>query len=370
MSKEPGIVPFNDLGRIHKPLLPDFVASLSKIVNDSTLVLGSEVHDFEIALAQLEGSRFAVGVNNGTNAIELALRAMDIQPGDEILIPAFTFVATAFAVASTGAIPVLVDVDPKTGLINLESAEKAISKKTRALVLVTIHGRVDNLSMYRDFCSTFGLKFVIDGAQSHLGKFDGIGQVNFCDISTLSFYPGKNLGALGEGGAVLTNNEELDHKIRLMRDWGAAVKYDHTTWGGNFRLESLQASFLRVKLSHLESWTTERQNIADTFDASISGDLLMDNISQRGSHVYHIYSLVLSDRDSAVKILSQNGVSFGFHYPKAIHQNLVFKNRVLINVELRNAEELARQTLSIPIFPKMTDSEIHRVIETVAVIRG
>ena len=370
MSVELGIVPFNDLGRIHRPLLPDFLESLSRLVNDSSLVLGAEVHEFEVALAKYEGARFAIGVNNGTNAIELALRAIDIKPGDEVLIPAFTFVATAFAVAAMGAIPVLVDVDSKSGLIDLDVVERSISNKTRALLLVTIHGRVDNLNLYRDFCNAHGLKFVIDGAQSHLGTFDGTGQVNYCDVSTLSFYPGKNLGALGEGGAVLTNNKEIDHRIRLMRDWGAEVKYDHTTWGGNFRLEALQASFLRIKLSQLDSWTMERQKIAKLFDASINNNHLMGKVSPSGSHVFHIYALAVPNRESAVRTLTDKKVSFGFHYPKAIHQNPAFRNEVVIRGELSNAEVLAQQTLSIPIFPKMTDIEIHRVIEAVAAIRA
>jgi dTDP-4-amino-4,6-dideoxygalactose transaminase len=370
MSVEPGIVPFNDLGRIHRPLLPDFLASLSRLVNESSLVLGAEVHEFEVALAKYEGARFAIGINNGTNAIELALRAIDIKPGDEVLIPAFTFVATAFAVVAMGAIPVLVDVDPKSGLVDLDVAEKSISDKTRALLLVTIHGRVDNLTLYRDFCNAYGLKFIIDGAQSHLGTFEGVGQVNYCDVSTLSFYPGKNLGALGEGGAVLTNSEEIDHKIRLMRDWGAEVKYDHTTWGGNFRLESLQASFLRIKLSQLDSWTRERQKIAGLFDASINENHLMMKVSPSGSHVFHIYALSVPNRESAVRTLMEKKVSYGFHYPKAIHQNPAFRNKVVIRGELSEAELLAQKTLSIPIFPKMTDVEIHRVIEAVAAIRA
>ena len=369
MSVELGIVPFNDLGRIHRPLLPDFLESLTRHVNESSFVLGADVHNFEVSLAKLEGSRFAIGVNNGTNAIELALRALNIKPGDEVLIPAFTFVATAFAVSSLGATPVLVDVDSRTGLVDLSSAEKSISNKTRALLLVTIHGRVDNLVLYREFCNTYALKFIIDGAQSHLGTFDGVAQVNYCDVSTLSFYPGKNLGALGEGGAVLTNNEEIDHKVRLMRDWGAEIKYDHTSWGGNFRLESLQASFLRTKLSLLESWTKERQEIAKLFDASINTEHLMGSISPSGSHVFHIYSLSVSNRELAVKTLSEKKISFGFHYPKAIHENLAFKKLVLSRSDLSNAEVLARQTLSIPIFPKMTEDEMQRVIEAVAAIR-
>jgi dTDP-4-amino-4,6-dideoxygalactose transaminase len=174
MSNNDANVPFNDLTRIHVPLIPDFNASLDRLVRNSNLVLGTEVQKFESKLAVAEGAFYAIGVNNGTNAIELALRALEIKPGDEVLVPAFTFVATAFAVLSAGGIPVLVDVDPLTGLIDLTSAESAITPKTKALVLVTIHGRVDNLDRYKDFCESFHLKFIVDGAQSHLGTFGGV----------------------------------------------------------------------------------------------------------------------------------------------------------------------------------------------------
>lgn len=366
MSNSETSVPFNDLSRIHLPLLPQFQDSLEKLVRDSSLVLGEEVQKFEKKLALAEGASFAIGVNNGTNAIELALRGLGIKPGDEILVPAFTFVATAFAVLSAGGTPVLVDVDPMSGLLDLASAEMAITAKTKALILVTIHGRVDNLDKYKDFCESFNLKFVIDGAQSHLGTFAGVPLINFCDISTLSFYPGKNLGALGEGGAILTNDEEVAKKLRLMRDWGAEKKYKHSIWGGNFRLESLQASFLAIKLDHLESWTAERKNIAATYQKVVNSEYQMANISTKGSHVFHIFAINLRDRDRATKILLDNGVSFGFHYPIAIHQNLAFQSSVKIRVELLQAEKLAKETLSLPIFPKMAQMEIERVLDAVA----
>jgi len=366
MSNNDANVPFNDLTRIHVPLIPDFNASLDRLVRNSNLVLGTEVQKFESKLAVAEGAFYAIGVNNGTNAIELALRALEIKPGDEVLVPAFTFVATAFAVLSAGGIPVLVDVDPLTGLIDLTSAESAITPKTKALVLVTIHGRVDNLDRYKDFCESFHLKFIVDGAQSHLGTFGGVPLIKYCDISTLSFYPGKNLGALGEGGAILTNNEEVARKLRLMRDWGAEKKYEHSTWGGNFRLESLQASFLSTKLEHLELWTTERKNIAAIYQKTINPEHQMETVSKKGSHVFHIFALNVINRNQATKILDDKGISFGFHYPTAIHQNLAFRSRVKIRVKLSQSEKLSKETLSLPIFPKMTQEEIGRVLDAVA----
>ena len=368
-SESDKTVPFNDLTRIHVPLLPEFAESLNRLVTSSSLVLGEELKSFEQELAVAENSKFAIGVNNGTNAIELALRALGIGVGDEVLIPAFTFVATAFAVTQTGAIPVLVDVNENTGLLDLHSARGAIGEKTKALILVTIHGRTDYLSEYREFCNQFKISFIIDGAQSHLSTFSGNKLINFCDISTLSFYPGKNLGALGEGGAILTNSEEVDSKLRLMRDWGAERKYDHSTWGGNFRLEPLQASFLRSKLRKLQEWTDDRIRIANIYRNEISRELLMDQVSKKGSHVYHIFALKVENRESVEQIFNDSKISYGFHYPRAIHQNKAYKDLIKMPVSLDNSEKLASETISLPIFPSQTESEIERVINAVKLIK-
>ena len=313
-------VPFNDLFRIHKPLLDEFTGVLINTIENSNLVLGDEVSLFENELAEAEKCKFAIGVNNGTSAIELALRALDIGPGDEVITTAFTFVATCFSILQTGAVPVLIDINPLTGLLDSSRIENAISPRTKALVLVTLHGRVENLEYIQTICKKNGLHFVIDAAQSHLGTFNDRSQSEFCDVATLSFYPGKNLGALGEGGAVLTNSKEISDRVKVMRDWGAIQKYNHEVWGGNFRLESLQASFLRIKLRELRAWTLDRQRIGNIYRQKLNSDLLMNPILEFGSHVYHIFSILVQDKAKFCNSLTKYGVGFGFHYPRAIHQ--------------------------------------------------
>jgi dTDP-4-amino-4,6-dideoxygalactose transaminase len=313
-------VPFNDLARIHRPLLEQFKDGLTHLVENSSLVLGQEVDKFEVELARAEGCKFAVGVNNGTSAIELALRALDVGENDEVITTAFTFVATCFAILQTGATPVLVDIDPLTGLLDPAGIERAITPKTKAVVYVTLHGRVENLEKIEAICKAFKLRFIIDAAQSHLGTFNEKNQSDFCDAATLSFYPGKNLGALGEGGAVLTNSQDVRDRVLQMRDWGAREKYNHTVWGGNFRLESLQASFLRTKLHRLRNWTLERQRIANMYYEELDSESLMKPIGQFSSHVYHIFSIVVNNRDEFCNHLSKNQIGFGFHYPRAIHE--------------------------------------------------
>jgi dTDP-4-amino-4,6-dideoxygalactose transaminase len=358
-------VPFNDLSRIHRPLLEQFKGGLTRLVESSSLVLGQDVAAFEDELALAEGCDFAVGVNNGTSAIELTLRALDIGDGDEVITTAFTFVATCFSILQTGAIPVLVDIDPLTGLLDPAKIEQTITPKTKAVVFVTLHGRVEYLEQIQGICKAHNLRFVIDAAQSHLGTFKGISQVDFCDAATLSFYPGKNLGALGEGGAILTNSKDVKDRILVMRDWGAAEKYNHTVWGGNFRLESLQASFLRIKLCELTNWTKDRQRIAEIYRKRLNPDCLMKPISQGSSHVYHIFSIVVRNRAEFCDHLNQNKIGFGFHYPKAIHQQPAYSSKILKVTALSDSEWLAKSTISLPIFPGQTNEEIEKVIEVV-----
>jgi dTDP-4-amino-4,6-dideoxygalactose transaminase len=358
-------VPFNDLSRIHIPLLDEFKEELGRLVETSSLVLGSEVAEFEKELAVIEDCDFAIGVNNGTSAIELSLRALGIGNGDEVITTAFTFVATCFSIIQTGATPVLVDIDPMTGLMDPAKLKLAITSRTKAVVFVTLHGRVESLIEIQEICKVHELSFVIDAAQSHLGKYDGVAQSKFCDVATLSFYPGKNLGALGEGGAVLTNSQEIRDKIVLMRDWGAAEKYNHTVWGGNYRLESIQASFLKIKLREISNWTIERQKIASNYLCELNPKLLMKPISTRGSHVFHIFSIIVENRESFCNMLTKSHMGFGFHYPKAIHQQPAYQGKVSWTEALKNSEWLASRTVSIPIFPKETEEEIELVIKTV-----
>lgn len=365
MSDEVKGVPFNDLSRIHLPLLEQFKNGFVELIENSNLVLGSEVALFEEELAQAEDCEYAIGVNSGTSAIELALRALDIGPGDEVITTAFTFVATCFAILQTGAIPVLIDIDPLTGLLDPTGIERVITPKTKALILVTMHGRVEGLEQIRNICNTHNLRFIIDAAQSHLGTFDGEPQSNFCDAATLSFYPGKNLGALGEGGAVLTNSHEIKERVSIMRDWGAQEKYNHVAWGGNFRLESLQASVLRIKLRELKNWTIQRRQIAKIYQESLNPDFLMKPTLGPGSHVYHIYSIHTQHREQFLVFLSQHLIGYGLHYPKTIHQQPAYANRVLTPVPLINSEWLANATVSIPIFPGQSSWEIDKVIAAI-----
>lgn len=358
-------IPFNDLSRIHLPMVREFQHDIRELCKSSEWVLGSAVTEFEVCLAKMESSRFAVTVNTGTAALELLLRANKIGPGDEVLIPAMTFVATAYSVIQTGALPVLVDVNPKTGLIDPTTLKKYITPKTKALVFVTLHGRVDYLEDSRSICDEFSIKLFIDGAQSHLGTFAGVSQCKYAHGVALSFYPGKNLGALGEGGAILTDDESIFEQLKLSRNWGAKERYRHDEFGGNFRLDSLQCSFLLRKLKKLESWTNERKSIGRAYRKKLNSEVLMDSQTSKGDHVYHIFSIKVQDRHRVIMDLNKVGVSTSIHYPLALHQNKYYSGRVKLMDKLSGAETFAEQNLSLPIFPKMTDEEISYVVSSV-----
>jgi dTDP-4-amino-4,6-dideoxygalactose transaminase len=354
-------VPFNDLSRIHQPLELDFVRKVQGIVADSSFVLGHEVKDFEESCALSEGSRYCVGVDNGTNAIELMLRAAGIQKNDEVITSAMTFIATVFAIERIGAKAILVDTLPDSPLMDFTKIEEHITKKSKAILLVTLHGRVEHLKSYSEVAQRNGLALLIDGAQSHLSRYEDEPLTKFATAVSTSFYPGKNLGSLGEGGAILTDQPEIEEKVKLFRDWGAKKKYHHDYWGGNFRLHAIQAAFLSLKLPLLGSWTEERKSIAEKYRAEIAPELIRPQVEINGDHVYHVFDLNVENREKAIETFDKNKVSWGIHYPKIVSDNLAYSH--LATKDFVNARKFAASTFSIPLFPSMTEAETTRVIE-------
>jgi len=354
-------IPFNDLSRLHEGLADDFMVQAKDLISSSSFVLGDKVKNFELNYALLERSSFCIGVDNGTNAIELMLRAAGVREGDEVITSAMTFIATVFAIERIGATPILVDTFENSPLMDFLRVRQAITSKTKAILLVTLHGRVEYLNEYKRIASENNLTFLIDGAQSHLAKYESLPLTKFATAVSTSFYPGKNLGSLGEGGAVLTDSQEFAENIRLFRDWGAREKYHHDYWGGNFRLHALQAAFLDVKLPFLTSWTEERRRIASIYLREINGSLLHPEIELTGDHVYHIFDLNVPNREKAISIFEQNQISWGIHYPRIVSDNKAYKH--LDKGEFRNSRTFAEATLSIPLFPGISDEEMSRVID-------
>jgi dTDP-4-amino-4,6-dideoxygalactose transaminase len=357
------MIPFNDLSRIHAPLLSEFQSKFSEIVMTSSFVLGDEVSKFENELAQIEGATYAIGVNNGTNALELTLRALDIGPGDEVITSALTFVATAHAIEETSAKCVLVDILSNLPLLDPEKIEERITEQTKAIVVVSLHGIVDKIDKYREIANRFGLYLILDGAQSHLGRFNDNPLTNYFDAVTLSFYPGKNLGAFGEAGAVLTNSLKIESKLKISRDWGAKRKYEHEHWGGNFRIEPIQAAMLSIKIKHLNFWTLERKKIAKNYAESLPFEVLTESVSPLGDHVFHMFTIQSKYRSVVQERFNSLEIGWGIHYPRAVHQNAYYERLCSKPGEYRNAELFASNTLSLPVFPGLLESEQIVVID-------
>jgi len=359
-------IPFLDLYRMHKPIHDELRDCLDDQVYRSEFVLGQSVEKFEEQFKSIVGCDFAVGVNSGTSALHLALLAGGIRAGDEVIVPTLTFIATAAAVSYIGATPRFVDVCPETWTIDPESIEKAISDRTKAIVVVHLHGLMAMMPSVMEIARHHKLLVIEDAAQSHLASLDDCMPGSYGDAACYSFYPGKNLGALGEGGAVTTNNQFLAEQVKLLRNWGAKEKYVHEVLGFNYRLESLQAAFLSVKLSRLEAWTTEREEIATKYGASLDkSKLRLQRTPSNSRHARHIFAIATPKRKVLIDELQKAGIGFGFHYPIPVHLQPAYQSLRQDNQLLPVAENLASELISLPLYPGLADHEIMRVIDVV-----
>ncbi len=359
-------VPFNDLTRIHDPLAQEFRAILDKILRNSGFIGGAEVQNFERVFAQycmMKGESNAAGVSNGTDGLELVLRAMNISEGDEVITVANTFYATASAIRATGAKPVLVDIDPETKLMDTNSLESRINRATRAIMPVHLYGQQADMEAISQIARKNNLLILEDAAQAHGSLQNGNAPGFFGDAAVFSFYPGKNLGALGDGGAVISPNEILIKEVKRLREYGQTKKYEHDALGFNHRLDSLQAAFLSAKLPHLDNWNEGRRNVADRYIEQLSGldGLKLPVTAPGNTHTYHLFVVETSKRDELAEFLKGQGIQTGIHYPIPIHEQRAFAYLGEKTGAYPHTERSARQSLSLPIFPHMTDQEIDYV---------
>lgn len=367
-------VPFVDLTLIHDPLKPEIQAAIQAVMDQSDFVLGHALTDFEIAFANACGVQYGVGVACGTDAIALGLQACGIQPGDEVLVPANTFIATLIGVLHAGATPVLVDCDPHTALIDLNQADKAVTKKTKAIIPVHLYGQMVSPHQLFAFAKAHDLIIFEDAAQAHLAERESYGAGSIGLAAAFSFYPSKNLGAFGDGGMVVTQNETVAANLRSLRNYGAPQKYVHTERGTNSRLDTLQAAILKVKLPHLEQWNRERNFAAEKYDASLllmreKGIIPIENQSADG-HVYHLYVIRVTEdcaitRDRLKDKLSEQGIQVGIHYPIPCHLQPAYQNLGYKEGDFPQAEKLSQQILSLPMYPGLTTHQINQVISAI-----
>ncbi|WP_204104855.1 MULTISPECIES: DegT/DnrJ/EryC1/StrS family aminotransferase [Spirulina sp. CCY15215] len=364
-------VPFVDLSLQHQPLEAKIQEALMTVVRDGDFILGKAVTEFERAFAAASGVKYGVGVSSGTEAIALGLQANGIGVGDEVLIPTNTFIATVIGALRSGAKPVLVDCDPATALIDLEAAAKAITPQTKAIIPVHLYGQMVSPSRLQDFATTHNLLILEDAAQAHLAEREGRKAGTIGQAAAYSFYPSKNLGSLGNGGIVLTDEEAIAQKIRCYRNYGATQKYIHEELGTNSRLDTLQAAILNLKLPHLEGWNRDRNRAARSYDAALAS-LNQDGITslhnQSGTgHIYHLYIIRINsscplNRDEMQKQLGDRGIQTGIHYPIPCHLQPAYKFLGHQKGDFPHAEKLCQEILSLPMYPGLTEDNIAIVV--------
>ena len=358
-------IPLVDLARQHAPIRPELDAAIKGVVESGRFILGPEVQRFEEAFAGYCGTAHAVGLDNGTSALELGLRAMGIGPGDEVVVPALTFVATASAVLMAGATPVIADVGSET--LTLDPAALSLSRtsRTKAVIAVHLHGRpADTEALAR--AAGPGVAIIEDACQAHGASLRGKRAGKMGRFAAFSFYPSKNLGGMGDGGALTTDDAELAEKMGMLRNYGQKGKYEHIVMAYNRRLDSLQAAVLYVKLRHLGSWNAERRRLARLYRDSLAGtSVSVPPDPEAGEHVHYVFVVRSPARDRLVRHLSQQGIGTGIHYPEPLDRMAFLAKAGALAGPCPNAARACAELVSLPMFPGLTDDEVARVAESV-----
>jgi dTDP-4-amino-4,6-dideoxygalactose transaminase len=355
-----------DLRRQYLSIRDEINEAIQSVLRSSEFIMGPAVREFEEQLCQYLGGKWTVGCASGTDALQIAMMALDIGPGDEVITSPYAFAATAEMVALLGARPVFVDIDSRTYNINVSQIADRITHRTRAIIPVHLYGQPADLNPILSLANDNGLHVIEDAAQAIGGRYNSRFVGTLGDIGCLSFYPSKNLGAYGDAGAILTNNSILAQKCRMITEHGSRVKYRHEILGLNSRLDSLQAAILSVKLNHLERWTESRIRIAHRYNDGLRGlELMAPYCAPTGRHVYHQYSIRTPKRDDLAAFLKSKGIACGIHYPLALHQQPAFKEFVARAEHFPVAEAVAKEILCLPIFPELQDTEIDTVINCV-----
>jgi dTDP-4-amino-4,6-dideoxygalactose transaminase len=359
-------IPFVSFLPMEKELNQDLRDAFDRVFRASWYIEGKEDKAFESAFAEYCGVRHCIGVGNGLDALMLSLKAMGIGPGDEVIVPSNTFIATVLAVTYTGAKPVLVEPDIRTFNLNPALIEAAINEKTKAIIPVHLYGQACDMDPVMELAGQYGLKVVEDCAQAHGATYKGQRVGTFGDTACFSFYPGKNLGALGDAGAVITNNDELAEKIRALGNYGSDYKYHHIYQGNNSRLDEMQAAFLLAKLPHLDRMNSERRRIAKIYSEGIQNPkVTVPYVMPECDPVWHIYGIRCSERDALEQYLREKGIGTNKHYPIPIHLQECYRELDIPRGALPVAEEISRTELSLPLFYGMTDEEAQYVVSAI-----
>lgn len=355
-------VPYLDLKAQYQSIKPEIDAAIARVLDSCQFVLGSEVAGFEQDFATYCGAAECIALNSGTSALHLALLAAGVGPGDEVITVPFTFVASVAAVIYAGARPVLVDIDPRSFTMDPTLVEAAITPRTKAILPVHLYGQSADMDPIMEVARRHGLIVIEDAAQAHGAKYKGRPVGSIGDIGCFSFYPGKNLGAYGEGGAVTTSNAEYARTVRMLRDWGQDRKYHHLLRGFNYRMEGFQGAILRVKLRHLERWTEARRGVVSLYNERlVDSGVETPTEMPWGRHVYHVYTVRTDDRDGLQAALQVEGIQTGIHYPVPAHLQPAYADLGYGRGAFPRAEAAAEQVLSLPLYPELSSQAVAEV---------
>jgi dTDP-4-amino-4,6-dideoxygalactose transaminase len=359
------VIPFLDLKAQYASIKPEVNAAIQGVLESCGYILGPEVAKLEEEFAAYSGAKFGIGVNTGTSALHLSLLAAGIGPGDEVITVPFTFVATVAAIEYTGAKPVFVDIDPLTFNMDPAGLAAAITPRTKAIIPVHLHGLMADMDPILEVARRHKLIVLEDACQAHGAEYKGKRAGSLGDLAAFSFYPGKNLGAYGEGGMVVTSNPDFAKKVRMLRDWGAEKKYHHVLKGYNFRLEGIQGAVLRVKLRHLDAWTDARRKAAALYDRGLSGTVAVPQPKPHDRHVYHVYAIRTKHRQAWADELHAQGIQTGIHYPFPVHLLPAYADLGYKAGDFPHSEQAADEVLSLPMFAELTPEQCETVARAV-----
>lgn len=364
-------VPYLDLKAQYRAIKPEIDAAVGRVLESCQFVLGPEVSDFEKAFAVYCGASECIALNSGTSALHLALLAAGVGPGDEVITTPFTFVASVAAILYSGARPVLVDIDPRSFTLDPSKIEASVTSRTKVLLPVHLYGQPADMDPIMEIARRRNLTVIEDAAQAHGARYKEQPAGVIGHMACFSFYPGKNLGAYGEGGAVSTNNSEYARTIRMLRDWGQDRKYHHLLRGYNYRMEAFQGAVLGVKLHHLEQWTEARRSLVQQYNRLLSGcELELPAEMPWARHVYHVYTIRSIERNRLQKSLADEGIQTGIHYPIPVHLQPAYADLGYGPGSFPEAEAAAKQVLSLPLYPELPMQSVSTVADAVKKVVG
>ena len=366
MTAEMVEVPFVDLAAQYGTIREEIDEAISRVLSDTGFILGRDLSLFEEEFAAYCGAENAVGVDSGTSALELALRAYGVGPGDQVITVANTFIATVLAISYTGATPVLVDIDPQTYTMDPDLFQAAITTQTRAVIPVHLYGQPADMDAILEIARSHRLVVIEDACQAHGARYKGRRVGSLGDAAAFSFYPAKNLGAYGDGGMVVSDDQQVASFVRMARNYGQSEKYHHLFIGFNRRLDTLQAAVLRVKLMHLDAWNAARRRHSQRYGELLAdGPVALPTEADYAESVYHLYVVRVRDRDRLQRSLRERGISTGIHYPVPVHLQPAYRDLGYERGRFPVAEEYAGQILSLPMYPELTAKAIEYVAQTI-----